>query len=604
VGEHQQDRSIIAAMDCSHNDPTMNAEEAQAHKKQCEERKKSTRDSFNAYPQGLAVQTDCAMTHGDSGGPLVNQAGEIVGVNESMAVDGTTASFHVHVDEIRDFLKKYGESGVAILPDPLCDGGMDATLEDVDLDGIPETLVMQRGWSYRNQTVLIDLDQDHFTKQHGPLDAFESEIAALTDSEATYIWYDVDNDSHFDVLLVDEHSKGRPDRAYRLLADGGIKEDKSILPAHDFDVSLIKDASLHARLGKIASVLGRSYWTSPEAIAAASKVSNLPDPLLGAGSKGRLVDTDGNGKPDTVFVRSTFANGMLLDTNERSIGSLKVDDAADEVVKAKKVEAQLALVVQGDSAWAFYDTNNDSKFDLVLMAEGKQGSALYTTRAWRLAPDGALSPASPEHLGRRLLRARLLDSPRAASALRVAHRQLGYPYAEDDGIGSLPDPHTRGYYMYFREMKGFPKGTVITSAGDLSGGDGMPATTTWIDLKATPKPPTDKTAAEKIVNDAKFKPTVSVVNRGDWSWVYYDTDGDGLFDLVLFSTKSGSDPVQAFRLKHPSPKDKGGLVKVEVDAAAVPGRLFRNKSIFKNAAIAAKWKTLASQMFRSSSVEE
>jgi serine protease Do len=603
VGEHQQDRSIIAGIECSHSDPTMSADEAQAHKKVCEERKKSMQESFNAYPQGLAVQTDCAMTHGDSGGPLVNHAGDLVGVNESMAVDGTTASFHVHVDEVREFLSKHGEEGVAILPDPLCDGGMDASLEDVDLDGTPETLVLKRGWSYRHQTVLIDLDQDHFTKQRGPLEPFEREIAALTDGEVTYVWYDLDNDSHFDVLLVDEKSRGKPDHAYRLLADGRIREDRSILPAHDFDVSLVKDASLHARLGKIASVLGRTNAVSPEALAAASSSTALPDPLLGAGSKGRLADTDGNGRPDTVFVRSAFAHGMLVDTSERSIGALKVDDPADDAVKAKKVDAQLALVVQGDSAWAFYDTDDDSKLDLVLMAEGKAGSALYATRAWHLAADGALSPAAPGHLGRKLLRAGLLSSRgRAVSALQAARRQLGYPYAEDEGPGSLPDPLTRGRYLWFREVKGFPKGTVVASSGDVSGGEGMAATTTWVDLKVRLPAPA-KATADKVAGDAKFHPTIALVNRGDWSWVYYDTDGDGRFDLVLFSTKAGQDPVQAYRLKYPAPKEKG-TVKIEADAAVVPGRLFRHQSVFKDKALAARWKTLASQMLRSASIEE
>ena len=61
--------------------------------------------------------------------------------------------------------------------------------------------------------------------------------------------------------------------------------------------------------------------------------------------------------------------------------------------------------------------------------------------------------------------------------------------------------------------------------------------------------------------------------------------------------------MQAYRLKHPAPKEKG-VVKVEVDAAAVPGRLFRHKSVFKDKALAARWKTLASQMFKGTSIEE
>jgi hypothetical protein len=251
-------------------------------------------------------------------------------------------------------------------------------------------------------------------------------------------------------------------------------------------------------------------------------------------------------------------------------------------------------------AWAFYDTDDDSKFDLVLVADGRVSDAPYVTQAFRLSADGALSPA-PGHVGRRLLRAGLLSSPRAASALRAARRQMDAPYAEDEGPGSLPDPLLKGNYPSFREVKGFPRGAIVSSS-TRSTEEGMRASTTWIDLKLRVPVPA-KTGADKIVGDAKFHPTIAVVSRGELSWVYYDTDGDGRFDLVLFSTKGGSDPVHAYRLKHPPPK-QSGAVTVEADAGAVPGRLYRHHSVFKDKALAARWKTLASQLFAPKSVEE
>jgi len=462
IGERQQDASILAGLDCSRSDPASTPEVAARQKKSCDEQKKLMADSFLAKTQGLAVQTDCAITHGDSGGPLVNAAGEIVGLNQSISADLATASFHVHLDEIRDFTSSFSEEPVAILPDPYCDGGLNPTLEDLDLDGVPETLVMRGGsmgmlGGFDRMSVLIDLDQDHFTRKKEPLDAFDAEIALLTIRDTAYVWYDTDGDSRFDLLLVDKGNDGKPDQAYRIDAKGGVKEDKEALPKHDFSGKFIKDPALHARLGKIATAIGGTRYTSKKALAAAAQSITVPDPALAAGTQGRLVDTDGNGKPDMVFVRGAFSRGLLIDADEDSIGSLQDGDAADEVLKAKKVDAEIAVIVQGNTLWAIYDTDNDSKFDLALMTTGATDpSWLFATNARKLGAGGEMTPA-PDQLGRKLLRPGLVSLPRAARALKSS----GYDIASDEGPGSLPDPlYPRGTFQ-FREVKGFPKGTVI-----------------------------------------------------------------------------------------------------------------------------------------------
>ena len=97
----------------------------------------------------------------------------------------------------------------------------------------------------------------------------------------------------------------------------------------------------------------------------------------------------------------------------------------------------------------------------------------------------------------------------------------------------------------------------------------------------------------------KFDAEVAILHRsGEGSgsdWIYYDTDADGKFDLVLFIATSGQEPTQAYRLKNG---------KLEVDASAVSGRPFRTKSAFKDKAMATKWKAIATKLFRVSSVED
>lgn len=593
IGERQQDASILAGLDCTRSDPASTAEQAARQKKACEDQKKTMADAFLSKTQGLAVQTDCAITHGDSGGPLVNGAGEIVGLNQSISADLATASFHVHLDEIRDFTAKFPEEGVAILPDAYCDGGMNPTLEDIDLDGVPDTLVTRGGagllGGFDRMGILIDLDQDHFTRKKAPLDTFDAEIALLSIRDTTYVWYDTDGDSRFDLLLVDKGNKGRPDLAYRLDAEGRAKEDKAALPAHDLDARLVSDRSLHARLGKIATAVGGAKYISPDALTA-SKAVTLPDPALGAGTQGRLVDSDGNGKPDLVFVRGSFSRGLLIDADEDSIGSQKEGDSAEELLKAKKVDAEISVIVQGNTVWAMYDTDNDSKFDLALMTtNGTDESWLYASNAWKIGPNREMTPA-PDQMGRKLLRPGLVALPRAVTAFRGS----SYDIAADEAMGSLPDPRSPKGNFQFRDLKGLPKGTVIEAQS-------LTSSAILVDLDRDSKLAASADP-EKVVNDGKFDAEVAIVTRGGAEWIYYDTDGDKQFDFVLFIAAAGQDPSQAYRLVK-SATAKGGFA-LEVDSKSVTGRPIRHKSVFKDKAMAARWKLVASKMFKSANIEE
>jgi hypothetical protein len=289
-----------------------------------------------------------------------------------------------------------------------------------------------------------------------------------------------------------------------------------------------------------------------------------------------------------VFARGAFSRGLLIDADEDSLASVKPNESADELLKAKSIDAEVALIVQGGTVWALYDTNNDKKHDLALMTtNGTDESWLFATSAWKLGGPGEMTPA-PEHVGRRLLRPGLVSLPRVATAFKGSNFGL----ASDEGIGSLPDPLAPKGDFHFREMKGFPKGTVIEAQSST-------ASAMLVDLDSDTKLAA-KADPEKVVNDGKYDAEVAIVSRGGLQWIYYDTDGDKKFDLVLFVPKSGQDPTQAFRVV----KKASGAATLEVDGKSVAGRPFRHKSVFKDKAMAAKWKTLAGRMFRPTSVEE
>jgi S1-C subfamily serine protease len=71
---------------------------------------------------GLVIQTSCTLSPGDSGGPLVNRAGQLVGVNAFLRPDASApvaSNFHVHVAEVRTFLKAVPSEPAAEPPDPV-----------------------------------------------------------------------------------------------------------------------------------------------------------------------------------------------------------------------------------------------------------------------------------------------------------------------------------------------------------------------------------------------------------------------------------------------------------------------------------------------------
>lgn len=609
VGERQQDTSRLAAFDCGNIDPSLSKEEAEKQKARCDESKKMMTEALNASTQGLAIQTDCSITHGDSGGPLVNAIGEMVGLNQSISADLATASFHVHLDEIREFIGKYPDQGVAILPDPFCDGGWNTTLEDIDLDGVPDTLVSRGSTGilggYDRVSILIDVDQNHFTrmqekdaKTRDATEVFDGEIALLTIRDTTYVFYDTNNDSKFDLVLVDKNNDGHPDHAYRIDEQGHPKEDKAALPKHDLSGKLIKDAAQQARLGKIASAIGGTKFVSEKVLATAQATATIPDPILGGGTSGRAVDSDGNGKADVAVMRGAFSRALLIDADEDSLGTFKTGDSVDELVKSKKISPEVSVVVQGRSVWAMYDVNNDGKFDLALMTNnGGDPSSLLATQAWKLG--GTELTSAPDQLGRKLLRPGLVaTTPRVESALKV----LASDIASDEGLGSLPDPYLSKHARFHaRDVAGFPPGTVVEAQTGA-------ASTILIDVDHStkwPKPAkgkakeVDEGELQKLIADRKFDAEVAVVHRsgpnGGTDYVFYDTNGDGTFDLVLFVAKSGENVAQAYRV---------GEKKLDVDAALAGGKPYRTKSVFKDKAIVTKWKDIASKIFRVSSVED
>ena len=585
IGERQHDLAHFAALDCSMIDPSLGAAEASRQKAACEETKKKSDEFLLREVQGVAVETDCAITHGDSGGPLLNANGEVVGLNQSVQADLTTVSFHVHVDEIRDFTSSFPVDPIPVLPDPYCDGGDVPTLEDLDADGTPDTLVAvtrnAKGHVER-MSLLVDLDEDDAQRARKGPDPFDAEVALVADRDGTYVWYDADNDGVFEILLLDKNSDGLPEKAYRIDAAGVPKEDPSILPKHTFTDKFVKPPAQQIRLGRVATAIGAKRYGSAVVLGVTSRAPSVPDPITGAGTQARAYDSDGDGHPDCMATRSSFSFGILVDADQNSLGKLKNGSAVTDLVKSK-LDMEVSIVSGLTSTWATYDLDDDGKPDLAL--EDGSGSG-FATSAYH-ARD--MSPA-PEQLGRRLFRASLVPAmPRVATAFRL----FKLDFARDEGLESFPDLIPAKAEIELHPVPGVADGTVVTATAGAW-------TTTFIDVDRSTKlkkPITDEDV-EHALADNKFDAEVAVIRWGTGdggsAWVFFDTDNDGKLDLVLYSATE-REVTQAYRVKGTT---------VTVEPALATGKPIRTKGIFKNKALGAKWKTIAKAVFKPASVEE
>lgn len=597
VGEKAKDLAGLVAFDCKKAEG--GGEEDTVASKKCDERKQYIHDLISSQQQGLIIQTDCAVTHGDSGGPLVNTNGELVGLNQSIKFDQTTTSFHVHVAEIRDFVAKIPSKPVQLTPDPFCDGGMESSLEDIDLDGQIDTVFMkgfEPSGSLERMAFVLDLDEDHFTSQgaakkdkkardaQGNEAPFDAEAAILIKEDGAYVWYDSDNDGQFDQMFVDNSRSGSPDTVWKIAADGEMTKDKDHSASFDLQPDLFKDSKIGERFARIASVVRPLGWMPFNALLKASE-PQVPDAIWGAGRKGTLRDIDLDGRPDTVRLISNFSSGYLIDADQNSLGSLGLSDDPQALINQRSVDAELSIVSQGQNLWALYDTNNDGKFDLALFSPPGDLWGLAAA-AFRIGADGKAVPEN-KHIGRRLIRPGLAGGG-ASSRLYTLATRLPYLSATDEGMGSLPDPYAIGRNFDIRDLKGI-SGTVLQGEQPL-------ASVLLVDIdKSSSRDIKPTSNLDRMVRTGAFKADFAHLHYRGMEWTFYDTDQNGSFDYVLFSASPRT--AQSERAMRLSAEGK-----LEIDDASSVGSLVRH-SVFTNKQTGQQFKKIAGALFSEKAIE-
>lgn len=502
-------------------------EDAEGYRKDALARAKAQMDK-----KGRVVQSTAKILPGDSGGPLVAMTGEIVGVNAFGRIDRATnqwLSFHVHLAEVDTFMAEVPEQPLDFIPDPWHLTNSLAQGADIDLDGTIETIVAQPKLGGETKTgFFMDLDQDSLSRgqavpswedlEDKDKRKFDPELAVVKEPGHSHFWYDTDNDGTFDVYMLDSTGDGKVDDAYRV-KDGRATEDESVLiddglDAKPFESSIVRDR--FKRIGPVAFTGAMERETGSATPRPNETITGLV-----------ASDHDSDGVSESYVESSFFHRRGFFDLDQGDKGPSSF--AMQRNVENGRADLEAVVMVQLPYLWAWYDTDEDGKLDLLLEGFAKSGTV---AKAYSVNSSGRASGAVEGHVGRLALRTDLVPDAVAERWTKVIRTEMGTRamLGSKGGIGSFPPLRVSTNARI-----------VVSDRGGLTNAVAMVTEyghdIVLVDLDSdTAK---GKTASEvaKLAAAGKFDAEFALLTIGEMEWAYYDTDGKGGFDLVLTGRK-------------------------------------------------------------------
>ncbi|MBK7863379.1 MAG: trypsin-like peptidase domain-containing protein [Archangiaceae bacterium] len=335
----------------------------------------------------LVIQSSCQISPGDSGGPLVNRAGELVGVNAFLQSDPSAAvstNFHVHVAEVRSFLREVPAKAAARPPDPhrLSRGAPEEQL-DADRDGVRETHVFDLGSS---AVVFSELGDG-------------ASVAVGTDSGHTLVWSG-------EQLVVEGRPGSGRGTAWRLLPGGEAEKQGE-------NVLLLDRSRLSAAAARRFEAVEKGVL-EPWGMPVNDTLEHVPDPYAATGWK--LIDADGDLKNDAAYSGTT----VVLDPAQ----------ALTEPIR----QAPIAVVQRERRAWCIAGARSWATED------ASSGAITTGDSRGHLLLEEALAPLSPDQRARarkalrRVLPALVLEGSPWPDPVRDVGTSV---YADPSGVKGL-----------------------------------------------------------------------------------------------------------------------------------------------------------------------
>ncbi len=213
------------------------------------------------FPKRKVLLSSCGINPGDSGGPLLDEQGRVIAVTFGIPKNGSDPgvsldkfAYHVHLDELKEFLADRPTRLRPYVPDPWPPALL-SNLEDRVGDGVRDTLVfgMKLGEPLSGfQCDLAHKSSPRFVPtrladpENRKLWQFQF---AFAHAPATTAFYDTRNTGKIDLILTDFNRDGIADLELRLLDD-----EWKVVPTKGqkmFDASHFIDKSLAERFQQI-----------------------------------------------------------------------------------------------------------------------------------------------------------------------------------------------------------------------------------------------------------------------------------------------------------------------------------------------------------------
>jgi S1-C subfamily serine protease len=280
-----------------------------------------------------------------------------------------------------------------VLPEPIGSTGT-GTATDLDADGVTDTLRVETAFSTR---LLIDVDQSSFGSLPSEValgklgtTKLDPEVAIVSQSTHMWVWYDTDDDGRMDLVL---HSPGTrlyvAANAWKLDAAGNKTVASEQVGRKLIRAGALPAGSLRRRFGGIVD----KHFLSIMSAKGDDGLSSFPHPIDDHRGTGfELMDIKG-AERSVVVVHGQGSDGYLVDFEGTSLRGKPTPGDVQKSVQAGKFDAEYAYFQRNGLAWAFYDSDNKQRYDVVLYSSDPRGGK--ADHGFRIADDGrvALDPA-------------------------------------------------------------------------------------------------------------------------------------------------------------------------------------------------------------------
>ncbi len=288
--------------------------------------------------------------------------------------------------------------------------------------------------------------------------------------------------------------------------------------------------SFHVHIGEIQKFL-KDWPKKPRRM--------VPDPWAEGGGDLSYEDANLDGRVDMLVMQGrrpcSFcprqSMAAFFDIDQDSFKGAKKLPELEKVFDKRSFDAEVVFLQIEGNAFIWYDTDNDGSFDALLYDKYTSG---YTDSGYKLAKDGDLKK-NPSWDRGRVFRPKLFATSSLGERL-VPMARATFPSRYTDSSAplskTLPKPIAAAGKADFRDLNrdghkdAIDLSTAFTKRLLID-----------VDQNSIPKFK-GKLDMSDPAQRKKLDVEVAIISQSTHMWVFYDTDDDGNFDLVLHSPGS------------------------------------------------------------------